>query len=266
MSLALYIALACCLALVSFAISMLGLGGGVFFTPIQMFFGIEIHSAASVSLFLTIILSASATSVYRRAGKVDWGMAVLLATSAMVGAFAGGYLSNYLSQKMLTALLIMIIVIAGASMLRRKHDRKSPAAKRNVWYQWHRQACGERYSVNLFLALPLLFIAGVLGAMVGIAGGAINMPMMVLLLDIPVDIAIATSSFMVGIIGASGFAGHAVAGNWDWKLSMILAPGVLLCAQLGAHTMLRMDREMLKRVFGVLMFIIAAGLVVRYYF
>ncbi len=263
MSVAVYMILAISLAISAFCVSMLGIGGGVLYTPIQIFFGIGIHEAATTSLFLIVILSISVTSVYRRAGKVDWGMAILLEVFSITGGLTGGYLSDYLSQKILLILLTMTIVIAGISMLRSNPKIHSHHEVQHSWYHWNREACGERYRVNMLLAPLLAFLAGAIGAMVGIGGGIIKVPMMVLLFGIPMDIAIATSGFMVGITAASGFAGHIIAGHWHWQASLVLAPGVFMGAWLGAHTMLRLDRAILKKIFGIIMFLIALGLVIR---
>ena len=55
--------------LVMFAVatvfSSLGVGGGVLYTPVQLFFGIEFHMAASTSLFLIMVVSVSATMVFQ---------------------------------------------------------------------------------------------------------------------------------------------------------------------------------------------------------
>ncbi|MFH1830642.1 MAG: sulfite exporter TauE/SafE family protein [Pseudomonadota bacterium] len=263
MSVTLYVALALCLTVVAFVVSILGIGGGVFYTPIQIFFGIGIHEAAATSLFLIIILSISATSVYRRAGKVDWRMAIMLELFSVAGGLSGGYLSDFIPQNLLMALLTVTIIVAGISMLRQRLKLIPHALQHKHWYLWHREACGERYSINLIFALPLSFIAGAIGAMVGIGGGVIKVPMMVLLFGVPMDIAIATSGFMVGITAGSGFVGHLFAGHWNWTMSLILAPGVFFGAQIGSRTMLHMDRELLKKAFGIIMFLIAAGLIIK---
>jgi uncharacterized membrane protein YfcA len=87
--------------------------------------------------------------------------------------------------------------------------------------------------------------------------------MMVLLFGIPMDIAVATSGLMVGVTALGGFAGHLAQGHFDWRMALMLAPGVFAGAWLGAHTMLRIDRELLKKIFGIAMFLIASGLIVR---
>jgi len=58
--------------------SALGQGGGVMYTPIQLFFGIEFHVAAATTLFLVMATSPSSALVFKNAGTVDLPMAIAL--------------------------------------------------------------------------------------------------------------------------------------------------------------------------------------------
>lgn len=263
MSLILTAALGLALAAAAFFAAMLGIGGGVAYTPLQVFFGIDIHVAAATSLFLIIILSISATSVYHRAGRVDWAVAILLEIFTATGGFAGGYLSDYLSQKVLITILTAIVAFSGYTMLKGWGAGPINPDSKHAWYKWRRSRRGETYELNLLIALPISFLAGMLAGMVGIGGGVIKIPMMVLLFGIPMDIAVATSGFMVGVTALGGFGGHLAQGHFDWRMALLLAPGVFVGAWIGAHTMLRIDRKLLKKIFGIAMFLIASGLIVR---
>lgn len=263
MSLLFTAALALVLAAVAFVAAMLGIGGGVVYTPVQVFFGIDIHVAAATSLFLIIILSISATSVYHRARRVDWAMAILLEIFTASGGFAGGYISDYVPQRVLIAILTAVVAFSGYTMMQGVATGPVHPDARRAWYRWRRTSKSGSYEINLLLALPISFMAGALAGMVGIGGGIIKVPMMVLLFGIPMDIAVATSGLMVGITSLGGFVGHLVQGHFDWRVALVMAPGVFAGAWFGAHTMLRVNRELLRKIFGVAMFLIASGLILR---
>ena len=241
--------------------SMLGLGGGVLYTLIQVLFGIDFHTAAATSLFLIIITSLSATLVFRKSGRVDWPMALVLESSTMVGAFWGGLFSKYFSSRSLILLFAVVIVSAATFMIRDfnlkpvyKPGEKSPLV-------WHGSFNSSHYCINLFLALPLSFLAGALSAMVGVAGGILKIPMMVLLFGVPMDIAVATSSFMVGLTAAGGFLGHLTAGHWDWKTTTLLTVIVFAGGQLGARVSLNIDNHRMKKGFSWFLYSMAILLV-----
>jgi len=263
MSLLITAVLGLCLALAAFAAAMLGIGGGVVYTPVQVFFGLDIHQAAATSLVLIMILSIGATSVYHRAGRVDWAVAILLEIFTAAGGFAGGFVSDYIPQRILIVVLTVAVTFSGYLMMQGRAVGDAGKAVKHAWYRWRRTSLGETYELNILLALPISFFAGALAGMVGIGGGIIKVPMMVLLFGIPMDIAVATSGLMVGITAMGGFAGHLAKGHFDWRMALILAPGVFAGAWIGAHTMLRVDRELLKKIFGIAMFLIASGLIVR---
>ncbi len=263
MSIALYIALGAVLAVLAAGAALVGIGGGAFYTPLQVLFGVDIHTAATTSLFLIAILSLSATNVYRRAGKIDWKLAAALEIFTIAGSFAGGYFSYAIPTVPLTIILTAALVAAGALMLHPATHAHEAHPKHQRWYYWKRTRLNHTYHVNLLIALPCSVCAGALSGLVGIGGGVVKVPLMVVLLGVPLEIAIATSAFMIGITAVGGFAGHAIAGHWDWRLSIVLAPGVFLGAWLGAHTMLRVRKDILRYVLGVFLLLIAAAVVAR---
>lgn len=233
--------------------AMLGIGGGVFYTPLQIAFGIDIHQTATTSLVLIAVLSLTTTVTYRHADKIDWKLAGVLETTTVMGSAIAGYCSTYVPAHVLEWLLIIILISTGIMMIR--HMNAAPAAPRHgtTWYHWHRTRGGQHYTVNLLLALPISFAAGTLSALVGIGGGIIKVPLMALALGIPMTIAVATSAFMVGITALAGFAGHLAAGHWNWELCLLLIPGIFIGAHIGARIMLRTEADRLKRIFGVVL-------------
>src|SRR5579859_7380776 len=98
--------------------SALGGGGGVLYTPVQLFFGIEFHTAATTSLFLIMVTSLSATLVFRKAATVDWPLAIVLESSTTLGAFLGGLYSGHFSGRFLIYLFSGVIAVAAFFMVK----------------------------------------------------------------------------------------------------------------------------------------------------
>ena len=80
---------------------------------------------------------------------------------------------------------------------------------------------------------------------------------------IPMDIAVGSSALMVGLTAAGGFAGHMVAGHWDWKTSLILGVAVFIGGQIGARKALSIDKKKMKKLFGWFLLIIALLMVLK---
>jgi len=189
-------------------------------------------------------------------------MVIVFEIFSTTGGFTAGFLSDFIPSHILTIILIIVLILIGMLMLA-VEPRMHKHADDGSWYLWHRRVGKDRYVINLLSALPLCVLAGVLSALTGIGGGIVKVPMMTLLFGVPMDIAIACSALMVGVTAASSFAGHVIVGHWDWKISLILAPCVFVGAWIGAHIMLKVDKRKLKKIFGILVIIIAALLIFR---
>jgi len=254
----------CLLFVVAVVFSMLGQGGGTLYTPIQVLFGIDFHVAATTSLFLIMVTSLSATLVFRKAHKVDWPLAAVLESVTASGGFVGGIVSGCFSGRNLSWLFVAVVMFAAIFMIRPFHPHRSCMPKQSNWYHWQRRYEGQSYAVNWLLALPVSFLAGMISGMIGIGGGLLKVPLLVLLIGIPMDIAVGTSALMVGMTACAGFAGHVVAGHWDWRLSLILSTAVFLGGQIGARWALNLDRACMKKIFGWLLLCVAAAMLFKH--
>ena len=101
----------------AFIAALFGQGGGVLYTPLQVWSGVDVHTAAPISLFLILIISISSTLVFRKAHHVDWETALALEAPTTLGAFIGGTLSQYVSSRTLGLLLSIVLVVAAWFML-----------------------------------------------------------------------------------------------------------------------------------------------------
>lgn len=248
---------------VAVGFSMLGQGGGTLYTPIQVFFGIDFHVAATTGLFLIIVTSLSSTLVFRKARRVDWPLALVLEAVTAVGGLVGGLSSGRFTGASLTALFAGVIAFAAAFMVRDFKRATAPPTDRRGPFDWRRRLGNQTYCVNLLVALPISLVAGAVSGLVGVGGGIMKVPLMVLLLGIPMDIAVGSSAFMVGLTAAGGFAGHIAVGHWDWKTSLLLGIGVFVGGQIGARKSIGIDKKKLEKGFGWFLLAIAAVMAIR---
>jgi uncharacterized membrane protein YfcA len=255
------------LAIASFAVavvfSMLGQGGGVMYTPLQVWLGIDFHQAATTSLFLIMVTSLAASLVFRKAGRIDLPLAIVLESVTAAGAFGGGLASDRLSARVLSILFAVVVASAAVFMIRQMKERRPRSKPLAGRFRWRRTLGEQTYSVNLAIALPISFLAGTLSAMMGIGGGVIKVPLMVLALGIPTEIAVGSSALMVGMTAGGGFAGHVLSGHWSWRISLILAVAVFIGAQIGSRISVGLDSRKLKRRFGWFLVVIAGTMLFR---
>jgi uncharacterized membrane protein YfcA len=259
-----WLILAVCMLVIALVFSMLGQGGGSLYTPLQVWLGVNFHQAATTSLFLIIVTSASASLVFHKAKKIDWPLAIVLETVTAAGGFVGGLGSDWFTGATLSVVFAVVIAAAAIFMIHPMKEHQ-PCANLQLmgFLSWKRTWAEQNYCVNLALALPLSFAAGVISGMVGVGGGLIKVPIMVLMLGIPMDIAVGSSALMVGLTASGGFAGHLLTGHWDWQISLILAGAVFVGAQVGSRLTIKIDKIKLKKGFGWLLLIVAATMVFK---
>ena len=190
-------------------------------------------------------------------------MAIVLETSTSIGAFLGGLFSGHFSGKFLIYLFSGVIAIAAFFMVKRIKIKNRCGDNPGGFFRWHRGIGLENYCVNLALALPIAFVAGVVSGLIGVSGGILKVPMLVLLFGVPMNIAVGSSAFMVGLTASGGFLGHLLAGHFDWKMALMLMPGIFIGAQIGARTSVRVDKRRMKHFFGYVLAALALFLVIR---
>ncbi len=255
--------LAALMFVVAVAFSVVGQGGGVLFTPIQVWSGIDFHIAATTSLFLIMVMSLSTSIVFRRAKRIDWSLVLVLEAASTTGGFLGALGSTRLSGTALTILFAGVVALASISMIRFFPTTSRPRQETPARFCWRRRIGEQAYEVNLVWALPISLAAGLISGMVGVGGGILKVPMMVLLLGIPIEIAVGSSALMVGITAAAGFAGHVVIGHWDWRTSLALAAAVFLGGQVGSRFSIGLEKKKLQKGFGWFLLAVAAFMLLR---
>ena len=250
------------LCAVFFAVSvifmMFGQGGGAVYVPMLLAFGLPLYRCAATSQVLIIVATVSALLVFHKAGLVDWTLALIVEPPTNIGAFLGGYFSSYFPEAFSKLAFAGIILIGAYFMIRPIGNRESNSdIKKERWFYLKRGTGDESYALNLFSIIPLMILAGFVAGMLGVGGGLIKVPALVLLGGVPMKIAVGSSSLMIGITALTGLLGHAAAGHFDPKLALVLGIAVFAGSQIGARLGVRIDKTHHKKYFGILLVFIA---------
>ena len=243
--------------------SMIGIGGGVLYVPILLAFGFSFYQAAAISIFIIMALSISSSLVYHRVQLVDWKLALIIEPLTAIMSLMGGYYSSFVQIKELKILFILVLIVSGYFMIKPIKEIQDKFINKRKWGYWQRKFGEEEYSVNLLLGLPITALAGLMAGLLGIGGGIIKVPLMVLLLGVPMKIAVGTSCFMVGITALFGFWGHFFAGHFEPKMALILALVVFAGAQAGSRISIKVDKILLKKIYAIFLFLISAWMMMN---
>ena len=113
--------------------------------------------------------------------------------------------------------------------------------------------------ITLIIGLIILgLIAGYLSGLVGIGGGIVMVPVLVLLFGFTQHKAQGTTLALLMIpVGILGVMNYYKAGNVDFKTALLLGAGFVLGSYLGSKTAISLSQETLRKAFAVLMFVMA---------
>ena len=250
---------------VSTIFSMLGNGGGIFYVPILLFAGYTMETAPGISLILILGTSLAALFTFSKKNMVDWKLALVIDPPTDIMAFVGGYFSSMVPESIMRGILAGILIIAGYLMMKPQNS-DAVRAKKDGWWYWHRTFNGEEYTVNIPLVLTATALIGIISGMLGITGGIIKLPIMVLLCGVPMGIAVATSTAMVAATALFGLLGHASNGHIEWHTGLILAIACIIAGVVGSKISIKADKKKLKKFFGVVVWMIAARLIYQLIF
>ncbi len=243
--------------------AMIGIGGGVLYVPILLAFNFPFYQAAAASIFIMMTLSISASSVYFRARLIDWRLALVMEPFTAIMSYTGGYYSSFIRIRELKILFILILIISGYFMLKPVAEIKNKIIGKRKWGFWSRKFGEDIYSVNLVAGLPLFALSGLISGLLGIGGGVITVPLMVLLLRVPMKIAVGTSCFMVGLTALFGFWGHFFSGHFEPKIALMLSLVVFVGAQAGSRISVKVDKILLNRIYVIFLFIISVWMIIN---
>lgn len=239
--------------MVAAVFSMLGLGGGMLYVPMFKWMELPLKTVAiPVALLLNGVTSASALMRYAREGLVDFrgGLPAALAAlvaAPLVAAPLGAHTTQYLPKDLLLGLFAALTLLAGVYSLRGAGHEEAP----KPMSPRHRMAIG----------LMLGGGEGFVGALLGVGGGFIVAPVL-MMLGYGAKQAAGTTAFIVTFASISGFAAHAAEGHIDLLLAILTVLAALAGSQLGAWFMARRAKPAwIKRLYAVLLLGVAVKLV-----
>jgi len=252
--------LACALlgTVVGFFAGLLGIGGGLIIVPVLVYLlpllGISAElafpMALATSLASIIFTSTSAAFAHHKNGNIPWPIAQRLVITVAIGAMLGAVIAGMLSLKALTLIFASAVLILAAYMFLSIKVERSVALPNNWVLQF----------IGLF--------TGVLASLMGIAGGAILVPiLMYCSLSMRQAIGVATASgIIVALFGALGYViiGLGQSDLPPWSIGYIYLPALLgivltssLFAPLGVKAGTKLSLPYLKKGFAIFLMLVA---------
>jgi uncharacterized protein len=262
---------------VGFISGMFGIGGGFLMTPLLIFIGVQPAVAvASVSTHVAASSFSGAIAYWRR-DALDSTLALTLLAGGILGTASGVALFTLLRALDQLDLVIglsyvTLLCVVGALMvaesvraINRSRQGRPAELRRpgsHVWFHGLPLKVRFKRSKVYVSAIPVLaigFIIGFIGAIMGIGGGFLLVPMLIYLVRVPTATVIGTSMVLTFLTMATATMLHAATNHLvDAVLALILMIGGVIGAQFGAHAGQRIRGEWLRLFLGLL--VLAVGL------
>lgn len=233
--------------IISLVLTMVGLGGGLIFSPLFVILGFAKSEAASASLFLNLIAAASAAYTYSRKKMVDFSLAIPLIISSSLAAPVGSFLNVRIDVKPFLLILAGVLALAGLRML------MSPS--KGV------EAVTVGASKKIIGGIGIGAAIGVMGGLLGIGGGVFIVPLLIYVMKTPTKIAAASSTFIVCFSSLTGFLGYASMERINWLFILPAAVASFAGGQAGARIMsARLKGKSIRIIFSFILFVLCAKL------
>jgi len=220
--------------------ALVGLGGGIVMIPLMILWvKLTQHRAHGTSLVAVVFTGLIGAIAYFSYGSVNWRVAALLAISATITARFGALFAHSLPEKRLKkAFGIFLVCIALLLMGKGYLFQASLNASQGV-------------RIIVFLATGM--VTGFVSGMMGVGGGAIMIPPMVILAHMPQQMAQGTSLLAMVPVGIMGAYTHYRLGNVDTKIALGLVVGAIVGGYSGGTMANLLPEFYLKLLFSAVL-------------
>lgn len=227
--------------LIALVLTMVGLGGGLLFSPLFALLGFEKSMVVSTSLFLNLAGASSAASIYLRRGMVDYPVALPLLAGGLTAPL-GAMANQHIDTKSFTLILAIVVLFGALRMLFSPKGQVQEQQGSKV-----KKAVGSG-----MIGLAIGFMSGLLG----IGGGVFILPLLIYVLKVPTKTAAASNTLIVCFSSLTGFVTHAAMSSINWSFILLAALFSFAGGQIGSRLMAeRLQGRTVRLIFvGVLFF------------
>ncbi len=232
--------------LTTFVFGLGGLGAAVALIPILVFIGVPFPIARSTGLFTNFISTASITTHNVRHGKVNYKLALPVIITSILFAPLGAYVSFIIPERVVGIAFTAFLFFAGTMVFIPK--------KREV----------HKSESSLFVLMTVGSIAGFISGLLGVGGGGIISPMLILYGFDPKVITTITA-LSVPFSSFTSFLTYWQLGGIDWPLILLTSVPAVFSGYLAGYITHRyLKPHHVKKLLGVIFYILAIKFLMKF--
>lgn len=232
-----------------FLSGMFGIGGGIVIVPLLVMLAkFPRRLAAGTSLGAIVPSALVGVASYAAVGEVDWLVALILVVGSVVGAQVGAHLLHKLPVVAIRWAFIVFLLAVAVSLFLVVPSREAEF---------------ELAVLPVIGLVVLGFVTGVLSGILGVGGGIIIVPMLILLFGLSDVVAKGTSLAMMIPTAVSGTIGNLRRKNVDIVAALIVGLSACVTTALGAAAAIALDPRTASIIFGAFLVLLIVRLVVE---
>lgn len=250
--------------------SLIGLGGGIIVVPALLYLGslsifgdIPPQVAVGTSLFTMIFTGLSSTLAYMKHKTVDYKSGFIFLIGSGPGSILGAWVTEALNLKSFNLFFGLFIIFVSMVLLLKDRLKPIPYKKDKGIVRTFTDNSGKifEYGFNPIIGGAISFIVGFLSGILGVGGGSLMVPTMILLFFFPPHVAVATSMFMILPTSILSSITHISLGNVDWLLVLALVPGAYIGAKVGVFLNTRLKSKTIVLLLRVILLVVGIRLI-----
>lgn len=255
---------------IGISLGLIGGGGSILAVPILVYvMGVGSKVAIAMSLVIVGTVSLIGVIPHWRQGNVNLKVAATFTPAAMLGAYLGARLTALpvITDTFQLVCFGIVMLIASALMIRKSSPKPVPSPVPSIvngpgdLILETQAAPSHRYK---WLAIPAEGLGvGLLTGFVGVGGGFLIIPALVLLGRIPMKEAIGTSLLIIAAKSATGFLGYVSQVEVDWALVVSFTVAASVGTLIGSYLTQFIQAKHLQKGFGYFVLIIGAFVLIQ---
>ncbi len=239
-------------ALIGLSLGLIGGGGSIITVPVLVYvLGVEAHEAVGMSLAVVGATSLVGSFLHYRRGAVQLRTGLIFGVAGIIGALLGSPLTLLLSPAALMMAFAVLMLTVGSLMLRTKASDERDQTDTKALIVWK--------------ALMAGLGIGILTGFLGVGGGFLIVPALVMFGGSGMKDAIGTSLFVIFVNCVAGIVGHASQNHFDWNLTALVTVLAVTGTIFGTLISHRVAPEKLQTGFAVFVLGVAVFLFAKNY-
>ena len=240
-------------ALIGLSLGLLGGGGSILTVPIFVYI-LDFGAKEAIAMSLAVVGATSLFGAFShwKAGNVNLRVALIFGAVAMAGTYLGARLAVYFSGAAQLALFAVVMLVAAFFMFREKKSIPAEVGERKAPEDARVKAeDADVKQMSLGLVVVEGIAVGVLTGLVGVGGGFLIVPALVLLGKLPMKQAVGTSLLVIAMKSAAGFYGYLGQVEVPWAFMGLFTLISIVGIFAGTYLVRFVSQAQLKRSFAV---------------